>query len=454
VKEFEMFRVAMLLSTLSLALTSAVFAAEPKPNVVLLLADDLGYGDLGCYGCPDIKTPHLDALAKQGVRLTSYYANGPECTPTRTALMTGRYQQRFGGLECAIGLAGVGRYDDAIRLAAQHELGLPPESSVLARALKNEGYATAICGKWHLGYEAKFLPSRHGFDYFFGPLGGGIDYFRHTEPGGDAMLYLNDQKVHREGYMTDLIAEEACAFVRRAKDGPFFLYVPFNAPHSPFQGPDDKTVDPFTAENFNRGSRATYIKMVERLDDRIGTILKTLDETGAAAKTLVIFASDNGGPANSRNDPYSGRKGTTYEGGIRVPCILRWPGKLPTGRESSQAAITMDLTASILSLAGVKPPLGHQLDGIDVVGHLREGKPDLPRTLFWRQRRGEVTWRGVREGDWKLVSKQDGSQRQDWLFDLAKDVAEKNDLVATRPADAERLGALLAHWEHEVKPAR
>lgn len=429
-------------------------SAADRPNVLLLLADDLGYGDLGCYACPDIKTPHIDSLAKQGLRLTNFYSNGPECSPTRTALMTGRYQQRFGGLECAIGLAGVGRYDDAIRLAAQHELGLPPQHSVLARRLKEAGYATAICGKWHLGYDAKFLPSQHGFDHFFGPLGGGIDYFRHNEPGGDHMLYLNDEKVHREGYATDLIAAEACQFLRRTKDKPFLLYVPFNAPHSPFQGPGDKDLAATDAKNFNRGKRETYIKMVERLDDRIGTILQTLDETGASQNTLVIFTSDNGGPANSRNDPLSGRKGTTYEGGIRVPCLLRWPGQLAAGREPSQMGITMDLTASILNLAGAKPTAAQPLDGIDLVTHLRESKPDLPRTLFWRQRRGENTWRGVRAGHLKLVSKQDGKSREEWLFDLSKDIAEKTDLRTSRPADANRLKDLLTRWEAEVKPIR
>src|SRR5436190_6704136 len=329
-----------------------------RPNIVLVLADDMGYGDLGCYGCSDIRTPNIDSLAKQGLRLTSFYSNGPECTPTRTGLMTGHYQQRIGGLECAIGLGNVGRYDDAIRLANQHELGLPPEQSVLARSLKGAGYATAICGKWHLGYEPKFLPLKHGFDYAFGPLGGAVDYFHHHEPGGEPMLYLNDRPHSREGYMTDLIADEACAFIRRTTQ-PFFLYVPFTAPHSPFQGPSDGGQPPVDADGMNRGSRAKYIEMVERLDTCVGKILKSLDESGAAANTLVIFASDNGGPMHSRNEPFSGRKGTTYEGGIRVPCIMRWPGKLIAPSESSQVGITMDLTASILNLAGAKPLSNH-----------------------------------------------------------------------------------------------
>jgi arylsulfatase A len=428
-------------------------AQTERPNVVLILADDMGYGDLGCYGCPDIRTPHIDSLAKHGVRLTSFYSNGPECTPTRTGLMTGRYQQRVGGLECAIGLGNVGRYDDAIRLANQHELGLPPERSILASSLHEAGYTTAICGKWHLGYEAKFLPLKHGFDYAFGPLGGAVDYFHHNEPGGDPMLYQNDRPIKRDGYLTDLIAEEAYDFLRRARQ-PFFLYVPFTAPHAPFQAPDDGGKPPTSSENMGRGSRSKYVEMVQRLDDRVGTILKALEDKGAVANTLVIFASDNGGPQHSRNEPFSGRKGTTYEGGIRVPCILRWPGKLPAGSESSQVGITMDLTASILHLAGAKQTLSHPLDGIDIVEHVRQGKPDTARTLFWRQRRGELTWRGVRDDDLKLVSRQEGIRRQDWLFDLASDQAENTDLSASRAVETERLQKLLSRWEEEVKPSR
>jgi arylsulfatase A len=442
-----------LMITCCLSLAAIAAEAQSPTNVVLILADDMGYGDLGCYGCPDIRTPHIDSLAKQGVRLTSFYSNGPECSPTRTALMTGRYQQRMGGLECAIGLGNVGRYDDAIRLANQHELGLPVERSVLARGLKDAGYATAICGKWHLGYEPIFLPLKHGFDYAFGPLGGNIDYFHHHEPGGQPMLYQNDRPVERKGYMTDLIAEEACGFLRRTKQ-PFFLYVPFNAPHSPFQGPNDGGQPPLTSENMIRGSREKYVEMVERLDDRVGTILKTVDEIGTADNALVIFASDNGGPQFSRNDPFSGRKGTTYEGGIRVPCILRWPGKLPAGAESSQVGITMDLTASILNLAGVKTPMNQPLDGIDIVQHIRDQKPNIARTLFWRGRRAETTWRGVRDGDLKLVSRQISDRREDWLFDLASDIAEKKDLSTSRRADLDRLESLLTRWEQDVKPTR
>jgi arylsulfatase A-like enzyme len=431
----------------------AVQAAEARPNLVLLLADDLGYGDLGCYGCPDIRTPHLDRLARQGVRLTQFYANGPECTPTRAALLSGRYPQRPGGLECAIGLGNVGRYDDAIRLAMRRELGLPVAHSVLARGLKAAGYETAIVGKWHLGYEPQFAPRRHGFDRFFGPLGGAVDYFFHCEPGGQPMLYENEQPVTRDGYLTDLIADEVCQYLRHARQ-PFFLYVPFTAPHSPYQGPKDRSDAPVTLEASNRGSRATYAAMVQRLDEAIGRILATLEETGAASSTLVLFASDNGGTTYSRNAPFSGQKGSTYEGGIRVPCLLRWPGKLPAGTTSEEIGIMMDLTASLLAAAGATPPDGIKLDGVDLIGALQRGEPLTARTLYWRQRRGDRTWRGVRDGPWKLVSRADGSQRRDQLFNLDSDPAEQHDLAAEQPQRLQRLLTLLARWEEEVRPAR
>lgn len=204
----------------------------------------------------------------------------------------------------------------------------------------------------------------------------------------------------------------------------------------------------------NRGSRGKYIEMVEYLDECVGRILKTLKEAKADENTLVIFTSDNGGPQHSRNEPFSGRKGTTYEGGIRVPCILRWPGKLPAGGESKQVGITMDLTESILNMAGAKPLADQPLDGMNILEHVRQGKADVSRTLFWRQRRGENTWRGVRDGNLKLVSQQTGKKREEWLFDLGSDAAEKNDLAAVRTTELKRMQELLAKWEEEVKPTR
>jgi len=434
-----------------LAAAVGVRAAE-RPNIVFLLADDLGYGDVACYGCPDIRTPSVDRLAGQGVRFTQFYANAPECTPTRCAFITGRWPQRVGGLECAIGVGNVGRYDDAERLAGQHDLGLPPSDTELPVLLKKAGYATGILGKWHLGYEPKFLPRKHGFDYFFGPLGGFIDYFKHDELDGHVTLYRNEEPADVEGYSTDLIADEAIAFMKSHKAGPFFLYVPFNAPHEPIQDPDTAAMAP---------SRATYVKMVERLDGAIGKIVKAVDDEGLAGNTLVVFSSDNGGTAKfGRNLPFSRGKGTTYEGGIREPCIVRWPGVFKAGVTTEQVGITMDLTASFVRLAGAEAPTGAaKFDGIDVLKLVQEGAAPVPRALFWRLRRGENTRCGARDGSWKLVVERkgvtvDGKMVEEHLFDLDHDLAEKHDLMSAKPAEAARMKALLADWEKQVKPSR
>lgn len=422
----------------------------PRPNIVFVLADDLGYGDVGCYG-GRVPTPHIDGLAREGVRLTQFYSNGPECTPTRTALMTGRYQQRVGGLECALGTGNVGRYDDAIRLAAAHELGLPPSEDGLARRLRGAGYATVIAGKWHLGYEPKFLPSRHGFDRWFGPIGGAVDYFHHVEPGGLPGLYEDDRPVRREGYLTDLITDEALRAIAAAGDRPLFLYVAYTAPHTPIQGPEDRSDRPVPEDRWNQGTRESYGAMIRRMDDGVGRILAALAARQMETNTLVVFASDNGGTKMADNGPLKGTKGGLFEGGIRVPCVIRWPGVLPRGAPSAQVGITMDLTASMLRAAGAEPARG---DGMDLVAKLAAGGPPEPRTLFWRARRGEVTWKAVRDGDLKYVARRGAAAAEEHLFDLAADTGESNDLSAARAEDLARLKRKLDDWEREVRPAR
>ncbi|HUV66493.1 MAG TPA: sulfatase-like hydrolase/transferase, partial [Sedimentisphaerales bacterium] len=281
-----------------------------KPNIVFILADDLGYGDLGCYGRQDIKTPVIDGIAAEGVRFTQYYSNGPECSPTRTAFLTGRYQQRVGGLECAIGTGNVGRYDDAIRLARANDLGLPVEQTSIARMLKDAGYATAITGKWHLGYEPKFAPHLHGFDHAFYCIGGGMDYFHYLDTAAGYNLFLNGNPIRREGHFTDLATDEAITFIDQHADEPFFLYVPYTGPHSPFQGPDDYRPDPLPLDSplWNQGKAPpdVYIAMIEHMDRCIGRILKALDKKGLTGNTAVIFSSDNGGTGSARNAPMSG----------------------------------------------------------------------------------------------------------------------------------------------------
>jgi N-acetylgalactosamine-6-sulfatase len=427
--------------------------SPPPPDIVFILADDLGCGDVGCYASPDVRTPAIDRLAAQGVRFRQFYSNGPECTPTRTAFLTGRYQQRVGGLECALGVGNVGRYDDAIRLQQAGELGLPVSETSLARLLKDAGYATALLGKWHLGYEPKFFPGPHGFDEWFGPLGGGVDYFHHTEPDGAPVLFRDGRRITREGYLTDLLADDAVAYLGRPHERPFFLYLPFTAPHSPYQGPGDRRDAPLTDAEWNRGTRAKYVEMVERLDHAVGRILAALEAAGRARNAIVVFASDNGADPRGSNAPFSGHKGTTFEGGIRVPCVVRWPGVLPEGAVSDRVGLTLDLTVSLARAGGAKP--SRPFDGIDLLAAEAAGGPPSDRVVFWRGRRADRTWRAVRHGDLKYRSREDGGRlTEERLFDLKTDVAEAHDLLAARPAEAERLRGLLRAWEERVRPVR
>jgi arylsulfatase A-like enzyme len=427
-------------------------AKSPRPNIVLILADDLGYGDVGCYGCEDTRTPNIDRIAAEGVRFTSFYSNGPECSPTRTAFLTGRYQHRVGGLECAIGTGNVGRYDDAIRLRESHDLGLPASETSIAKVLQAAGYATGVCGKWHLGYEPKFFPSHHGFDYWFGPVGGATDYFHHCESTGQPAVYLNGKPVDRVGYLTDLITEESVGFIRRNTRHPFFLYVSYTAPHTPYLGPNDKRPDPVREEDYNKGSRSTYIAMVERMDEGVGAILNTLQDNGLAQNTLVIFMSDNGAANVGKNAPFSGNKGNVFEGGIRVPCAARWPGVLPQGVLSHQPCMTMDFSPSIVRAAGAQAP--RPFDGIDVLELLETRQPVQPRTLFWRARRGTWTRKAVRDGDMKFIALDNAGKVQEYLFNLGTDPQEKNNLLARQPETVERLRRLLKDWEDKVRPPR
>jgi len=429
-----------------------------KPNIVFILADDLGYGDLGCYGRQDIKTPAIDGIAAEGVRFTQYYANGPECSPTRTAFLTGRYQQRVGGLECAIGTGNVGRYDDAIRLCQTNDLGLPVEEISIARMLKDAGYATAITGKWHLGYEPKFAPHLHGFDHAFYCIGGGMDYFHYLDPVAGYNLFLNGNPIRRKGHFTDLATDEAITFIDTHADEPFFLYVPYTAPHSPFQGPDDYRPDPLPLDSplWNQGKAPpdVYIAMIEHMDRCVGRILKALDEKGLTGNTVVIFSSDNGGTGSARNAPLSRIKGSTFEGGIRVPAMARWPGLIPEGLVSDQVCITMDFSASIVRIAGATVPPGREFDGFDILRLVETGQSLRKRTLFWRGRRGDQTWRAVRDGDMKYIRQSNKGQVQEYVFDLKNDVSETRNLLKDRPNEARRLKALLADWEEQVQHAR
>lgn len=423
----------------------ALLRAAARPNILLLFADDLGYGDLACYGCPDIRTPNLDKFATEGVRFTRFYSNAPECTPSRTALLTGRYQQRVGGLECAIGLGGVGRYDEAEWLASKSELGLPTSETTIASELARAGYDTAISGKWHLGYQDKFSPMRHGFQDAYYVLGGAVDYVTHAETDGRQVFLDNGRPVSDKGYLTDLFADRAIAWMKnRSAVKPWFMYLPFTAPHNPFQAPGDGPVD---EANWNKGSRETYARMVEHMDRRIGDILAQTARMPGASNTIVIFLSDNGGPQRARNAPFRGFKSSLFEGGIRVPCILRWEDKVKPG-VSSQMACNMDLTASLLAAVGVKP--AKRGDGIDIMPLLSARNRPAPRTLFWRYKRGEARRRAVCEGDLKYID----DSGKIHLYDLGADLGETRNLASERPADVGRLEKALSQWERDVAAPR
>lgn len=421
------------------------------PNIVFILADDLGYGDLSCYGHPVAKTPHLDRLAKDGARFTQHYANGSECSPTRAAFLTGRYQQRAGGLECAIGTGNVGRYDEAIRLAQQRELGLPVEQSVIPAKLIDAGYVCGIFGKWHLGYEPKFNPLEHGWNEFFGYTGGNVHYFNHRETSDLHVLFRGRLPVHREGYMTHLITDDSIDFIQRHKQQPFFLYVAHECPHFPFQGPEDadKTVN---ADNWMESDPETYVAMLEDLDSEVGRLLKALDTAELTENTVVVFASDNGGygPA-AHMGGLRGAKSTTFEGGIRVPLIIRWPGQIRPGTVSNQVCATFDLTRSFLALAGAQVA-ADLLEGDDIIQHVASDATDYARTLFWRGKRGDRVWSAVRNGDLKYVRSDNGDEVEDWLFDLAMDRSEQNNLLPD--ARAIPLQKRLTEWEVDVEPMR
>jgi arylsulfatase A-like enzyme len=434
-------RLALLLSfaiAVAVPLAQAQRDVAPRPNVVLIITDDVGYGDFGSYGAPDIKTPNVDSLARDGVRLTDFYANGATCTPTRSGLISGRYQQRF-ALEAPLG-------NEHSRDAAR---GLPATGRSLPQLLKNNGYATALIGKWHLGYKPEFSPGAHGFDYFFGFKSGYTDYYQHTSGEGLPDLFENDQPVEVAGYMTDLITERSVRFIEQNTQRPFFIDVAYNAAHWPYQPPDkpSKAIDnarhlgPF---DMDTSTRTDYVAMLERADQGVGRILQALDRLGLRQNTIVIFTNDNGGEWLSRNTPLFHHKGTVWEGGIRVPAILRWPGHIPTGRVSGQVGITMDLTASILAATRSPVPADARLEGIDLLPILEGRAPEVERTLFWRVT-GPRTQVAVRSGDWKLLF--DG---RPMLFNLRTDLGERNNLVGQRGDIARKLEPLLAAWQKDV----
>jgi arylsulfatase A-like enzyme len=410
---------------------------QPRPNVILILTDDLGYADLGCFGAKDIRTPAIDQLARQGVRFTQFYSNGSVCTPTRAALMTGRYQQRV-GLEWALGTAYRG-------------YGLETKETSLPRMLKDAGYATAMYGKWHLGFEPEYGPNAHGFDDFAGLLGGNVDHYSHRAIDGSDDWYENTKPVKQDGYSTDIISDKAVEYLAKrsaAPDQPFFLYLAYNAVHWPFQAPG-RPNDVRDRRTWFDGTRADYAKMVESIDRGIAKIVATLDKSRFSSNTLILFTNDNGGERLSSNQPFFHHKQTLWEGGIRVPAIAHWSGRLPAGKICTQVAASMDFTASILGACGVKPPAGRTLDGIDIFPIARGEKPQIDRTLCWRVDRTERKQKAIRKGRYKYVN--DGNV--DSLYDLERDPGERVDLGYQMQTLVAELKKDLADWEADIAKA-
>jgi arylsulfatase A-like enzyme len=435
-------RLILLAAFCSLFLASPHAQSTPsRPNIILIITDDVGYGDIGSYGAPDIKTPNIDALAKAGTRFTQFYANASSCTPTRAGLISGRYQQRF-AMERPLGAVST----------ADGELGLPATGRSLPQLLRTAGYTTALIGKWHLGYLPQFSPLKHGFDSFFGFKSGYIDYYEHTDSTGKPDLFENDTPTPAGGYMTDLITQRSVKFIAEQSKSPFFLEVAYNAAHWPYQVPDhpSKAIDNsrhLLPQDENTGTRADYVKIMERADQGVGQIMAAVDRHGLAANTIVVFTNDNGGEWLSRNAPLFNRKFTLYEGGIRVPAVVRWPGHVPAGVVSTQVGITMDLSASILAAAGATVPADAKLEGINLWPLLAKGAKPVSRTLFWRVTTAGLNQKAVRDGDWKLLI--EGTARV-MLFDVSKDLGERNDVAASNTAVVRRLHQQLLAWEKDV----
>lgn len=402
----------------------------------MILADDLGWADLSCYGSRSIRTPNLDALAASGVRFTQGYAASAFCSPTRFALYTGRYPGRFrGGLKEPI--------------AAPSEIdGIPLDHPTLASLLKDSGYETAMIGKWHCGYLPWFSPTRLGWDEFFGNFGGALDYFSKLDSAGRYDLYEGEVEHRDLRYYTEVIAEAAVRFIGRDHTGPWLLNLNYTTPHWPWEGPGDRAVSDLLSARLRAGERDAlfhydggsvekYREMVEDLDRSIGEVMGALLDRGLLDDTLVLFFSDNGGERFSDTSPFSGEKGKVLEGGIRVSTLLSWPGGVPGGRVSDEQVATMDWTATLLGLGGAQADTGRPLDGISVVEHLVRDAPLPERDLFWRMKNE----RALRRGDLKYLRLADGADR---LHDLSRDPCEQADLARERP---DELAAMRAAWE-------
>lgn len=430
-----MFYVALIASVINTALVMGQHDSRP-PNIILIMADDLGYGDLGCYGNKVIKTPNLDHMAKEGVRFVDFHSNGAVCSPTRAALLTGRYQQRTG-------ITGV------ITAKNHRDLGLPLSEVTIAEALKQEGYTTGIFGKWHLGYAKGFNPVHQGFDEFIGFLSGNVDYHSHVDQAGFSDWWQGEEPFQQTGYSTDLISANAIDFIQRNRDSPFFLYIAHEAPHSPYQNrnskPDRKPGGIPGTDFPIFGSESDFSLMlkgmIEIMDETIGDMFKALQVFGLSKNTVVIFISDNGATTIGSNGNLRGFKSSLWEGGHRVPAIIHWPEYINAGWTSEETILTMDLFPTIMEFAGVQ--YDKNLDGISIAQHLLHNNALPARKLFWQHGKDYA----VRSGKWKLLL---ADKENIKLFDLEKDIEERHDLAEKHPDIKQELLEALESWKNEV----
>jgi arylsulfatase A-like enzyme len=413
--------------------------APSPPNIVFIMADDLGYADVSCYGRPDVSTPNIDRLAASGVRFLQAYANSAVCSATRTALITGRYQYRLPiGLEEPL---PVGR-----------NVGLPPDHATLPSLLKKAGYGTTLVGKWHLGRLPKFGPLQSGYDHFYGFRGGSVDYYTHAGADQKDDLWDDDVPIHQVGYLTDLLGARAVDVITGyAKSGPpFFVSLHFSAPHWPWEAPGDEAesnrIRSTNLRDFDGGTQKTYQRMIQAMDLQIGRVLEALNANGLAENTIVIFTSDNGGERFADTWPFTGRKTELLEGGLRVPALVSWPARISKGRTTDQVAITMDWTTTLLAAAGVASAPAFPPDGINLLPMLAQNAAPVERKLFWRYKANAQ--RAARDGDYKYLKILDNT----FLFNVVEDPMERANLKERRKDVYDRIVAEWHEWNATMLP--
>jgi len=416
-------------------------APARRPNIVFILADDMGYADVSCYGRRDLLTPNIDRIAAQGTRFTQAYANSPVCTASRVAIITGRYQTRL-----PVGL------EEPIAARTQRNIGLPPEHPTLPSLLRKAGYATTLVGKWHLGALPLFSPLKSGYDHFYGYRTGALDYYRHTNGAGTPDFWEEDTPLEQEGYSTERFGDRAVKVIgdyARAGQS-FFLSLHFNAPHWPWEAPGDQAESERLRgrglNDWDGGSQETYRRMIAALDGQVGRVLQALEDNGIARDTIVIFTSDNGGERFADTWPFSGKKTELLEGGLRIPALVSWPGRIPAGRVSEQVTANMDWLPTLLAAAGTAPDPAYPPDGMNLLPHLAQGAGVVERKLFWRYK---ALWqRAARIGDWKYLKILDNT----FLFNVVDDPLERANLKERHKDTYDRLVGEWHAWNATMLP--